>query len=359
MNASLRANHIGPYLIQSQIGSGSYAEVLKVRHIRGSVDLAMKIYSKSDLANPDILNHYTKELAILSKVHHPFIVEVFDLVETDDYKAIVMELVDGGNLLDYSNNHHLSIDEVQRIFGQLVSTLNYLHRSRICHGDIKLENILLDRNLNIRLIDFGFAEELTPDQPWMSDTRGSPAYIAPEILRNEKYTSSVDVWSLGVLLYVLCVGHLPFLGPSVVEQLQCVLTLDPQIPLSVCPHAASLLRQMLQKDPYKRITMQDVQSDPWVREGANAAEQLVELQRRVYLMCENVLCSYDRALFCAIRRAKLVDAMAGRLNLLWHSNENENENEIGPRVSKPLLKSVLRQRHRPSLRSPMPCYTFG
>ena len=134
VNASLRANHIGPYLIQSQIGSGSYAEVLKVRHIRGSVDLAMKIYSKSDLANPDILNHYSKEVAILSKVHHPFIVEVFDLVETADYKAIVMELVDGGNLLDYSNNHHLAIDEVQRIFGQLVSTLSYLHRSQICHG---------------------------------------------------------------------------------------------------------------------------------------------------------------------------------------------------------------------------------
>lgn len=89
--------------------------------------------------------------------------------------------------------------------------------------------------------------------------------------------------------------------------------------------------------------MQDVQSDPWVREGANAAEQLVELQRRVYAMCENVLCSHDRSLFCAIRRAKLVDAMAGRLNLLWRGNENENDNEIVPRVSKPLLKSVLRQ----------------
>jgi serine/threonine protein kinase len=183
-----------------------------------------------------------------------------------------MELVDGGSLLTYIGNvQSLKEPTARRLFYQLLCVLDYLHRDcHIAHRDIKAENVLLDRHLNIRVVDFGLARAFTASKPFLRTTCGSPAYIAPEVIQEKPYTAAADIWSSGVLLYGMVTGRLPFYDQNMSVMLANILELDPAIPGTLSPFLRQLLARCLAKEPRQRITLHEIHAHPWMAEYENA-----------------------------------------------------------------------------------------
>ncbi|OHS97823.1 CAMK family protein kinase [Tritrichomonas foetus] len=252
---------IGTFEVINQIGVGTFATVYCVRHKELGFKAAIKVY------------HHEKEFSvrtveqafqIAKAIHHPLICEEFDMFEWEGSLCALMEYVDGMTLLEYANEYGpLSDYEIQTILGQVVIAVDYLHSKNIIHRDLKCENIMIDSYHNIRLIDFGFACAMDDQGDLRSTTCGSPAYVAPEIVHHEAYSYSVDVWSLGVILYAISIGCLPFEDPSMVKLLNMITNEDPDIPDFVTDKLNDLIKCMLAKDPKERITIPEIMQHPF------------------------------------------------------------------------------------------------
>jgi serine/threonine protein kinase len=206
-----------------------------------------------------------REINIIKQVDHPFIAKLFDVITTDQYTYLIQEYAQCGNLLNYVNDcGRLPEVHARRYFTQLVSALEYLHEERkVAHRDLKAENVLLDRNFNIRLIDFGISNCFTSEDATLQTACGSPAYCAPEIICGQPYTKSVDIWSSGVLLYAMLCGELPFDDESSVRLLQKVAWTEPEYPSYLSPPVSDLLHKLLTKNPDHRITIARIKTHPW------------------------------------------------------------------------------------------------
>ena len=177
------------------------------------------------------------------------------LILTFHYRYLVLEYVEGGELFDHiSSNVRLPEPEAIRIFRQMIAGLSYCHRFNICHRDLKPENILMDRNRNIKIVDFGMAA-LQPANKWLTTSCGSPHYASPEVIRAQNYRGDkADIWSCGVILYAMLTGTLPFDATgdwhAVIEM---VLAGEYGFPEGLSPEAEDLIVRMLQTDPKQRI----------------------------------------------------------------------------------------------------------
>jgi serine/threonine protein kinase len=187
-------------------------------------------------------------------------------MDDNDNFFLVMEHVPCGSLASHIHKHtRLSENEARSMFFQLMVALRYLHREmHIAHRDLKAENILMDQHMNIRLIDFGLSNSFTDDDPFFSTRCGSPAYVSPEIIRGEPHTAACDIWSAGVLLYVMVVGDLPFTGSNVKILMDQILKTPVSIPSYLSPELQDLLQMLLIKQPSGRIQMAQILGHPWL-----------------------------------------------------------------------------------------------
>jgi hypothetical protein len=205
---------------------------------------------------------------------HPFVAPLYEIIDDDQNFYLVIELVEGGNLLDYINERKgLSEVTARQIYFQLMSVLDYLHREkRIVHRDLKAENVLLDQYSNIRVVDFGLSKSFSKANPFLQTTCGSPAYVSPEIIREEPYTAASDVWASGVLLYAMVCGSLPFDGDNLSAMLQAVLSANPVLPGHISPELRGLLGRLLMKDAKSRITVRQILDHPWLAEQGQLSQ---------------------------------------------------------------------------------------
>ena len=263
---------IDNYTILKQLGAGAFATVYAAEESQTLTQVAVKAIAKSKIRSPVEFELIQREVALMRSIDHPLITSFFEVLDDPQYFYIIMELVPNGNLLDYINRRKgLKEDEAKRIFCQIVSVLDYLHsEKKIAHRDLKCENVLLDKHLNIRITDFGLSRTFDANNPFLQTTCGSPAYVAPEIIREKPYTSAADIWSLGVLLYAMVCGTLPFSGDSVSLMLQSILTDQPRIPTTLSPELRKLLKQLLTKDPHARISLAEIKNSPWVVSYGNS-----------------------------------------------------------------------------------------
>jgi serine/threonine protein kinase len=217
------------------------------------------------LQDASSLHHFESEVMTLTPVNHPLIGRIYDVVEDSDSYCIVSEY-SPCDLLEYVNRARgVPEHECKVLFSQLVSAVGFLHdECHIVHRDLKLENVLLDRNRNIRLIDFGFAKSFADTQNMFLSRCGSPAYIAPEVVAGQPYTTAVDVWSLGVMLYAMATGALPFDAPDADSMLAQIAIIEPRFPPSLSADLTGLLAAMLQKDGARRISLAQVREHPWL-----------------------------------------------------------------------------------------------
>ncbi|XP_014892439.1 MAP/microtubule affinity-regulating kinase 3a isoform X7 [Poecilia latipinna] len=266
--------HVGNYRLLKTIGKGNFAKVKLARHILTGREVAIKIIDKTQL-NPNSLQKLFREVRIMKILNHPNIVKLFEVIETERTLYLVMEYASGGEVFDYLVAHgRMKEKEARAKFRQIVSAVQYCHQKHIVHRDLKAENLLLDADMNIKIADFGFSNEFTLGNK-LDTFCGSPPYAAPELFQGKKYDGpEVDVWSLGVILYTLVSGSLPFDGQNLKELRERVLRGKYRIPFYMSTDCENLLKRFLVLNPAKRGTLEvredtenQIMKDRWINSG--------------------------------------------------------------------------------------------
>uniref|UniRef100_A0A8B9GUD4 non-specific serine/threonine protein kinase n=1 Tax=Astyanax mexicanus TaxID=7994 RepID=A0A8B9GUD4_ASTMX len=206
-------------------------------------------------------------------LNHPNIVKLFEVIETEKTLYLVMEYASGGEVFDYLVAHgRMKEKEARAKFRQIVSAVQYCHQKKIVHRDLKAENLLLDADMNIKIADFGFSNEFTLGSK-LDTFCGSPPYAAPELFQGKKYDGpEVDVWSLGVILYTLVSGSLPFDGQNLKELRERVLRGKYRIPFYMSTDCENLLKRLLVLNPVKRGSLEQIMKDRWMNVGHEEEE---------------------------------------------------------------------------------------
>ncbi|XP_050950804.1 serine/threonine-protein kinase MARK1 isoform X2 [Labeo rohita] len=264
--------HIGNYRLLKTIGKGNFAKVKLARHVLTGREVAVKIIDKTQL-NPTSLQKLFREVRIMKVLNHPNIVKLFEVIETEKTLYLIMEYASGGEVFDYLVAHgRMKEKEARAKFRQIVSAVQYCHQKRIVHRDLKAENLLLDADMNIKIADFGFSNEFTIGSK-LDTFCGSPPYAAPELFQGKKYDGpEVDVWSLGVILYTLVSGSLPFDGQNLKELRERVLRGKYRIPFYMSTDCENLLKKLLVLNPGKRGSLEQIMKDRWINVGHEEEE---------------------------------------------------------------------------------------
>ncbi|XP_051959728.1 serine/threonine-protein kinase MARK2-like isoform X11 [Xyrauchen texanus] len=259
--------HIGCYRLLKTIGKGNFAKVKLAKHILTGKEVAVKIIDKTQL-NSSSLQKLFREVMIMKLLNHPNIVKLFEVIETEKTLYLVMEYASGGEVFDYLVAHgRMKEKEARAKFRQIVSAVQYCHQKCIVHRDLKAENLLLDADMNIKIADFGFSNEFTLGNK-LDTFCGSPPYAAPELFQGKKYDGpEVDVWSLGVILYTLVSGSLPFDGQNLKELRERVLRGKYRIPFYMSTDCENLLKKFLILNPTKRGSLEQIMKDRWMNVG--------------------------------------------------------------------------------------------
>ncbi|XP_065216059.1 serine/threonine-protein kinase SIK3-like isoform X7 [Planococcus citri] len=260
-----RLIRVGYYEFERTIGKGNFAVVKLAKHVVTNTKVAVKIIDKTQL-DEETLKKIFREIQIMTQLRHPHIIKLYQVMETDKMIYLVTEYASGGEIFDYLvNNGPMKEEEACRVFQQIVSAVQYCHSMNIVHRDLKAENLLLDSNNDIKLADFGFSNTFVEGQP-LSTWCGSPAYAAPELFEGQEYDGpKADIWSLGVVLYVLVSGSLPFDGTTLQTLRSRVLSGKFRIPFFMTADCEHLIRHMLVVDAEKRYSLRQIIQHNWMR----------------------------------------------------------------------------------------------
>ncbi|XP_040580561.1 uncharacterized protein [Lepeophtheirus salmonis] len=257
---------VGFYEVERTIGRGNFAVVKLAKHKITKTQVAIKIIDKTQLDKANLEKMY-REVEIMKLLNHQHIIKLFQVMETKSLLYIVSEYASKGEIFEYIAIHgRMTEPAARRTFWQIVEAVDYCHRHHVVHRDLKAENLLLDLNMNIKIADFGFSNYFQ-ENSHLGTWCGSPPYAAPEVFEGKHYKGpEVDVWSLGVVLYVLVCGALPFDASSLHALRDRVLSGRFRIPFFMSSSCESLIKKMLVRDPLKRYTMKMVKNHRWMQE---------------------------------------------------------------------------------------------
>lgn len=268
-SAQISAKKLGQYiLIKTKIGTGSFAEVYKGYRKKDKLPVAIKVISRSKL-NDKLMNSLEFEISILKKLNHEHIIKLFDVHKSPRHYYLVMEYCPGGDLTSYirSKRGPLSEEVASKFLFDLALGLHALQKLNLVHRDLKPQNLLLtskDENATIKIADFGFAREIQPND--LAETLcGSPLYMAPEILNNQKYNAKADLWSVGAILYEMLTGKQPYLAQNLLELIKVIKSKSVAFPSSLSPESVNLLQGLLQRDPEQRIDFDTFFNHPFLK----------------------------------------------------------------------------------------------
>lgn len=252
------------YRVGKILGRGAFGKVNLTVHRLTEEMVAIKSINKEFLTDDTSRTKVMKEVTILKKMRHKNIVQLLDTFETDKHIIFVMELCSGGDLLNYVRKRRkLSEDYAKAMFKQILEALHYCHNLNILHRDIKLDNIILDSEGMIKIGDFGVSKIIDPKQI-MYDQCGTPAYIAPEILRDKGYKGcGIDVWSSGVVLYAMLYGTVPFRAQNMGDLHDMIVKAKYTLKPDISETARDLLKKILEPDPRKRLSIPEIFLHPW------------------------------------------------------------------------------------------------
>jgi len=258
----------GKYEYLKTVGFGSFSVVTLVRDIKTEEFYACKIVSRAVLVEEHIFDRFEQEVRILQSLKHPNIVCVHDLFFHELYIFMIMDYCQRGELFKYIVAHgYLTDFESRKLFKQIVSAISFIHSKNIVHRDIKPENILIDSNFSAKLADFGLCH-MTCAKSLLSTPCGSPFYAPPEIIENIEYDGKKsDIWSLGVVLYTMTTGTLPWTESSQQKLFEEIRFGQIVIPSSLSPDLKEILSKMLQRDPALRPSADEILKTEWLSES--------------------------------------------------------------------------------------------
>uniref|UniRef100_A0A8C5QUU2 SNF-related serine/threonine-protein kinase n=1 Tax=Leptobrachium leishanense TaxID=445787 RepID=A0A8C5QUU2_9ANUR len=257
----------GLYDLDKTLGRGHFAVVKLARHVFTGEKVAVKVIDKTKL---DTLatGHLFQEVRCMKLVQHPNIVRLYEVIDTQTKLYLILELGDGGDMYDYIMKHEegLSEDLAKKYFAQIVHAISYCHKLHVVHRDLKPENVVFfEKQGLVKLTDFGFSNKFQPGKK-LTTSCGSLAYSAPEILLGDEYDApAVDIWSLGVILFMLVCGTPPFQEANDSETLTMIMDCKYTVPKHVSKECKDLITRMLQRDPKRRASLEEIENHPWLQ----------------------------------------------------------------------------------------------
>ncbi|XAR66770.1 Non-specific serine/threonine protein kinase [Bertholletia excelsa] len=260
----------GKYELGRMLGHGTFAKVYVARNLQTGKTLAMKVVGKEKVIKVGMMEQVKREISVMKMVKHPNIVELHEVMASKTKIYFAMELVRGGELFSKIAKGRLSEDVARQYFQQLISAVDFCHSRGVYHRDLKPENLLLDDDGNLKVTDFGlsaFSDHLRQDG-LLHTTCGTPAYVAPEVIGKKGYDGSMaDIWSCGVILYVLLAGFLPFQDDNIVAMYRKIYKGDFRCPPWFSPEARRLITKLLDPNPGTRITAPKIMESSWFKKS--------------------------------------------------------------------------------------------
>ncbi|CAN0853476.1 CBL-interacting serine/threonine-protein kinase 12 [Linum grandiflorum] len=275
---------LGRYEVGKLLGHGTFAKVYHARNVKTNESVAIKVIDKEKIMKGGLIAHIKREISNLRRVRHPNIVHLFEVMATKAKIYFVMEYVRGGELFNKVAKGRLKEDVARRYFQQLISAVAFCHARGVFHRDLKPENLLLDEEGNLKVSDFGLsavADQIRQDGLFHTFC-GTPAYVAPEVLGRKGYDAAkVDIWSCGVILFVLMAGYLPFHDQNIMMMYKKIYKGEFRCPRWFSPELAKLLTKLLDTNPSTRITIAEVMQNRWFKRGFKHIKFYIE-DDRVY-----------------------------------------------------------------------------
>ncbi|XP_068647069.1 CBL-interacting serine/threonine-protein kinase 5-like [Aristolochia californica] len=267
---SVRNLLFGKYEMGRLLGQGTFAKVYYGKDLRYNESVAIKVINKDHVKKEGLMEQIKREISVMRLVRHPNVVELKEVMATKSKVFFVMEYVRGGELFAKVAKGKIKEDVARKYFQQLISAVDYCHSRGVSHRDLKPENLLLDENEDLKISDFGLSalpEQLRQDG-LLHTQCGTPAYVAPEVLRKKGYGGpKADIWSCGVILYVLLAGFLPFQDENIMKMYRKVFKAEYVFPPWFSPDARRLISKLLIADPEKRFAISSILQVPWFKKG--------------------------------------------------------------------------------------------
>ncbi|KAL2479048.1 CBL-interacting serine/threonine-protein kinase 25 [Forsythia ovata] len=269
ITGSSRSIVFGKYEMGRLLGQGTFAKVYYGKNLKTSESVAIKVINKDHVKKEEMMEQITREISIMRLVRHPNVIELKEVMATKQKIFFIMEYVKGGELFAKVAKGKLKEDVARKYFQQLLSAVDFCHSRGVSHRDLKPENLLLDENENLKVSDFGLSALPEQLRNGLLHTQcGTPAYVAPEVLRKKGYDGAkADIWSCGVILYVLLAGFLPFQDENLMRMYTKVFKAKFEFPPWFSYEVKRLISRLLVADPEKRISIQGIMRVPWFCKG--------------------------------------------------------------------------------------------
>lgn len=253
------------------LGKGGFASVYKARCLKTNSYVAIKMIDKSLIQGAGLTNRVRQEVEIHSRLKHPSILELYTFFQDQNFVYLVLELAHNGELNRYLKQHKRTMTEMEaaNILKQVISGLQYLHSHKILHRDMSLSNLLLTKDMHLKIADFGLATQLKRADEKHMTMCGTPNYISPEVVSRSSHGLPADVWGLGCMFYTLLVGRPPFDTDGVQSTLTKVVLSDFHLPDHLSYEAKDLIVKFLKKNPIERIQLENVMNHPFMVKNCN------------------------------------------------------------------------------------------
>ncbi|XP_010275896.1 PREDICTED: CBL-interacting serine/threonine-protein kinase 23-like isoform X3 [Nelumbo nucifera] len=262
---------VGKYELGRTLGEGTFAKVKFAHNVDTGENFAIKILDKEKVLKHKMIGQIKREISTMKLIRHPNVTRMYEVMASKTKIYIVLEFVNGGELFDKIASHgRLKEDEARKYFQQLINAVDYCHSRGVFHRDLKPENLLLDANGVLKVSDFGLSavSQQVREDGLLHTTCGTPNYVAPEVINNKGYDGAkADLWSCGVILFVLMAGYLPFEDSNLMQLYKKIFKADFNCPSWFSTSAKKLIKRILDPNPETRISISEVIGNEWFKKG--------------------------------------------------------------------------------------------
>lgn len=270
--AACIGERIEDFKVGNLLGKGSFAGVYRAESIHTGLEVAIKMIDKKAMYKAGMVQRVQNEVKIHCQLKHPSVLELYNYFEDNNYVYLVLEMCHNGEMNRYLKNRMkpFSESEARHFMHQIITGMLYLHSHGILHRDLTLSNILLTRNMNIKIADFGLATQLNMPHEKHYTLCGTPNYISPEIATRSAHGLESDIWSLGCMFYTLLIGRPPFDTDTVKNTLNKVVLADYEMPTFLSREAQDLIHHLLRRNPADRLSLSSVLDHPFMSRNPSA-----------------------------------------------------------------------------------------
>lgn len=283
------------YELGRLLGQGTFAKVYHARNLKTGQNVAIKVIDKEKVLKVGLIDQIKREISVMRLVRHPNIVELYEVMASKTKIYFAMEYVKGGELFNKLLKGKLKEDVTRKYFQQLIQAVDFCHSRGVYHRDLKPENLLLDENGDLKVSDFGLSAlwESRRQDGLLHTTCGTPAYVAPEVINKKGYDGAkADIWSCGVILYVLMAGYLPFHDSNLMEMYKRIIKSDFKCPQWFPQEVRKLLSKILDPNPNTRMTVEKITENNWFRRGFKQCQTLHRPQSETNMVAKDVQAAF-------------------------------------------------------------------